>query len=250
MKNLAGNEVSIFLFRFILRENGINFVLNETIAEDMYPEIDAELQPLIQACGETLLRYKDHCHEETIMDGNILTDDCFEVMLFKGLGQYFIENEKQNLFNDANEISNLLLDVMDRRSKEMEEGIYPGPQPVINKTGSTGTTTKGLEALGQKRHTFHWKPGERPDLTQLKPEDLPLGVVAKRSYDHRGYSVAFEHRTLGELGKIVLSDVDGNKTLMETELSIGNGENLEAKRKELEKIIKIVNAAMRKIPEH
>jgi hypothetical protein len=40
LKNIAGNEVSIFLFRFELRGRGIDFVLNEAIAADMYPEVD------------------------------------------------------------------------------------------------------------------------------------------------------------------------------------------------------------------
>jgi hypothetical protein len=33
--NIAGNEVSLFLFRFELRGNGIDFVLNAAIAEVM-----------------------------------------------------------------------------------------------------------------------------------------------------------------------------------------------------------------------
>ena len=36
LKNVAGNDVSIFLFRFELSGNGINFMLNEAIAADMY----------------------------------------------------------------------------------------------------------------------------------------------------------------------------------------------------------------------
>lgn len=52
MKNLAGNDCSIFLFRFVLRKNAISYVLNESIAEDMYPEIEEQIQPLVQACSE------------------------------------------------------------------------------------------------------------------------------------------------------------------------------------------------------
>jgi len=44
LKNLAGNDVSIFLFRFEIIFNGINFVLNEGIAEDMYPDLDEKLR--------------------------------------------------------------------------------------------------------------------------------------------------------------------------------------------------------------
>ena len=48
MKNLAGNESMLFLFRFECRESGFSFVLNEGIAEDMYVDISARLQPLVQ----------------------------------------------------------------------------------------------------------------------------------------------------------------------------------------------------------
>jgi hypothetical protein len=57
LKNVAGNAVSIFLFRFELSSNGINFVLNEAIAADMYQDVDEKLKPLAHACCETLLRY-------------------------------------------------------------------------------------------------------------------------------------------------------------------------------------------------
>ncbi len=166
MFNLAGHEVSIFLFRFVLRKNSISFVLNESIAEDMYPEIDEEMQPLAQACSKTLLRYKDLCKSEIIMDGNILVDGHFEVMLSKGLGKHFVESEKQNLFNDARKIFDLLLDVMDRRSREMNEGVYSGPQPYVHKIQRSATTTKGLETLGKEKRKLEqegdWQKEIRP----------------------------------------------------------------------------------------
>jgi len=84
LKNLAGNDVSIFLFRFELSGNGINFVLNEVIVADMYQDVDEKLKPLAHACCETLLRYKHLSVSNTIMDGNILATGEFEVMLSKG----------------------------------------------------------------------------------------------------------------------------------------------------------------------
>jgi hypothetical protein len=69
-ENIAGNEVSIFLFRFELRGRGIDFVLNEEIAADVYPDVDEELKPLVHACCETLLRYQRLSVSDTIMDGN------------------------------------------------------------------------------------------------------------------------------------------------------------------------------------
>src|SRR6516165_64443 len=150
IKNLAGNDVSIFLFRFELRGNGIDFVLNEAIAADMYTEVDEKLKPLAHACCETLLRYRHLSVSNTIMDGNILATGEFEVMLSQGLGKYFAETEKQQLFQDAKRIADLLIDVMARRTKEEKAGTQPSsthrhssrpPKPV----------KKGLEALGEAK---------------------------------------------------------------------------------------------------
>lgn len=121
MKNIAGNDVHIFLFRFELNVNGIDFVLNEGIAEDMYPDVDDKLKLLVQACGETLLRYKHLSISNIIMDGNFLVTGEFEVMLSKGLGKYFPEDEKQQLFQNAKSIANLLSRVMDRRTQEEKQ---------------------------------------------------------------------------------------------------------------------------------
>lgn len=249
MKNLAGNNVSIFLFQFVLRKNAISFVLNESIAEDMFPEIGEQIQPLVHACCETLLRHKDLCKGEVIMDGNILTDGCFEVMLSKGLGRHFVEGEKQNLFKDANEIAKLLMEVMDRRTKELEQGTYPAPQPVINKIQRTESTNKSLEALGQKCNSLEELPvldSEHTGLNRLKPDDLPQGVFARKGYDHRGHCYAFEHKTLGDLGKIILIDMEGI-TQIEAELYNGNSGVLPEKQKVLEEIIATVEQGLRNI---
>jgi len=118
MKNIAGNEVSIFLFHFELRSNGIDFILNEAIAADMYQDMDDKIKPLVYNCCEILLGYRDLSVSNTIMDGNFLVTGEFEVMLSKGLGQYFAPTEKKQLFQDAKIISDLLAVVMDRRTQE------------------------------------------------------------------------------------------------------------------------------------
>ena len=94
MKNIAGNDVSIFLFRFELFGDGIDFVLNEAIAADMYQDVDEKLKPLVHACCETLLRYRGFSTSSVIMDGNSLAIGGFEVMLSKGLGRHFPHDEK------------------------------------------------------------------------------------------------------------------------------------------------------------
>jgi hypothetical protein len=50
LKNVAGNDVSLFLFRFELHGNGIDFVLNKAIAADMYQDVDEKIKPLAHAC--------------------------------------------------------------------------------------------------------------------------------------------------------------------------------------------------------
>src|SRR5215831_13315943 len=127
LKNLAGNDVSIFLFRFELRSNGIDFVVNQAIAADMYQDVDEKLKPLAHTCCETLSRYRHLSVSTTIMDGNILATGAFEVMLSKGLGRHFAETEKQQLFQDAKTIADLLVKVMDRKTQAEKEGKYVRP---------------------------------------------------------------------------------------------------------------------------
>lgn len=245
MKNLAGHPVSIFLFRFVLSKTGIRYVLNESIAEDMYPEIEEAIRPLVHACSETLLRYRQHCTGDTIMDGSILTDGCFEVMLSKGLGSYFHEVEKQNLFNDAHTIGELLMDVMERRTLEMEQGTYPGPQKPLSKIGPAGGMLPAYELLGEIQRLLDdalFKKEISPPVKKrrLKPEDLPAGVTAKASYDHRGKCVAFEHVTLGGLGKIVLVDQGPHQTVMESELFRENRTTVAERKSVFDEVIKVL----------
>src|SRR5262247_3898219 len=127
IKNLAGNDVSLFLFHFDVRSNGIDFVVNKAIAADMYEDVDEQLKLLAHACCETLSRYRHLSVSTTIMDGNILATGEFEVMLSKGLGRYFAETEKQQLFQDAKNIADLLVEVMDRKTQELKEGKQQRP---------------------------------------------------------------------------------------------------------------------------
>lgn len=119
IKNLAGHDVSIFLYRFELLPYGIDFVVNEVIAADMYPDIAVQLTPLTYKCCEILTRYRDLSISDTIMDGSILTTNEFEVMLSKGLGIHLFHNEKMQLFKYAEDLADLLIEVMKRRGNEV-----------------------------------------------------------------------------------------------------------------------------------
>src|SRR5438105_5035077 len=151
LKNLAGNDVSLFLFRFVLRGNGIDFVLNEAIAADMYQDVDEQIKPLVHACCETLLRYRHLSVSDTIMDGTILDTGEFEVMLSKGLGRHFADDEKQQLFQDAKNIADLLVAVMDRKTQEIKDG-QQGGAPHRQYPRSPQQIKTGLKGLGQAKH--------------------------------------------------------------------------------------------------
>jgi len=223
LKNLAGNDCAIFLFRFEIHGNAISFVINQEIAMDMYEDIDVKLKPLAHACCETLSRYRHLSVSDTIMDYNILDTSEFEVMLSKGLGKYFPDDEKQQLFNDAHKIAKLLDEVMARRTKEEKEGK---PQEPTYKDFSQKPeqVKQGLEKLGiEKRLQDELRSmveGKRirPGIRQLTPQDLPAGVKASRGYDHRGQCYVFEHKTLGEIGRIVMIKLSDGKMLMQSEL--------------------------------
>jgi hypothetical protein len=250
LKNLAGNDVSLFLFRFELSGNGIHFVLNKAIAADMYQDVDERIKPLAHACCETLLRYRHLSVSNTIMDGNILDTGEFEVMLSKGLGSHFAADEKQQLFQDAKTIADLLVAVMDRKTQELKEKKQQKP-PHMRSPQSPQKIKKGLEELGQAKRLqaeLQWlAEGQRlrSGLKQLRPEDLPPGVKAARGYDHRGHCLVFEHNTLGALGKIVLSKIHDGKMLIQAELYKGQGNVapplVQKKKQVFEQVVATVN---------
>lgn len=77
----------IFLYRFDLKENGIDFVLNEQIAADMLPQYDVLLRPLVTLLAETLQLYRLLSKEPTLLTSNMRENGEIEVMLNQELGQ-------------------------------------------------------------------------------------------------------------------------------------------------------------------
>ncbi len=244
MLNLAGHPVSIFLFRFVLRKNAISYVVNESIAEDMYTDISIQIEPLVHACSETLLRYKDLCSGDTIMDGNILTDGHFEVMLSQGLGAHFEEKEKQNLFNDANRIAELLMDVMERRSNG--DDAPRDESATTSKIGPVGGHRSDLEALGEEQRIIdemdnYGGANQNPKGKRMTPNDLPQGVKTTASYDHRGRCYSFEHSDLGGLGKITVIPFGHNQIKLESEMYAESRETYDSRKSIFEKVVKIIS---------
>lgn len=247
LKNLAGNPVSIFLCRFDLKgSNGIDFVLNEEIHKDMYPDLESKLRPLVRAIGETLLRYRHLCKGNTIMDLNILTTGEAEVMLSPGMGKYFDPKEKDNLFEDTKLINNILGEVMSRRTLEEKQGK---PTPKMERNSPERIDFEPLEQLGNLKAMEYqlqdpfYQP--RAGLKQMRQDDLPKGVTPKRGYDHRGHCLEFHHERYGYLGKIVLIGLSGEETLIQADLNVAQGSPFPKKRKEMfEKVVAVANQCL------
>ncbi|MGQ0441622.1 hypothetical protein ACT4UT_38090 [Bacillus sp. B-TM1] len=77
----------IFLYRFDLKDNGIDFVLNEKIAADMLPYYEEMLRPLVASLAETLSFYRALSKQPTLLTSKIQDSGEIEVMLNQELGQ-------------------------------------------------------------------------------------------------------------------------------------------------------------------
>ena len=72
LKNIAGHDAAIFLFRFTLKpDRAISFDVNEEIVKEMPAGLSDKITPLAHACCETLARYRHLSLLSTIMDGYI-----------------------------------------------------------------------------------------------------------------------------------------------------------------------------------
>ncbi len=104
----------LFLYRFDLKDNGIDFVLNEKIAADMLPYYEEMLRPSVASLAETLSFYRAFSKHPTILTGKILDNNELEIMLSEGLGQYIDAYTKnQIIFENGKLIADLLIKVMD-----------------------------------------------------------------------------------------------------------------------------------------
>ncbi|MDY7965539.1 hypothetical protein [Bacillus thuringiensis] len=104
----------IFLYRFDLKDNGIDFVLNEKIAADMLPYDEEMLRPLVASLAETLIFYRAFSKYPTILTSKILDNNELEIMLSEGLGQYIdVYTNNQIIFENGKLIADILIKVMD-----------------------------------------------------------------------------------------------------------------------------------------
>jgi hypothetical protein len=116
----------IFLYRFDLKDNGIDFVLNEQIAADMLPHYDALLRPLVASLADTLQLYRSLSKHPTILTGKILDNGQLEVvMLSEGLGKCIdVYTNNQIIFEDGKRIADILVNVMDSHTSKALKRIY------------------------------------------------------------------------------------------------------------------------------
>ncbi|MFC7440391.1 hypothetical protein [Laceyella putida] len=109
----------IFLFRFDKARDGLDFILNQAIAQDMYPDIHEKLIPLVELTGQALSPYKIHSTRNTVMEFIIDDSNQMEVKLSPGLGQYIDPQIKEDIFTISKRIADLCVEVMNRRTLEI-----------------------------------------------------------------------------------------------------------------------------------
>ncbi|WP_419180637.1 hypothetical protein [Bacillus cereus] len=77
----------IFLYRFDVKENHIQFVLHEQIEYDILPHYDILLRPFVTSLAETLQLYCSLSKQPTLLTSKLQDSGEIEVMLNQELGQ-------------------------------------------------------------------------------------------------------------------------------------------------------------------
>ena len=64
----------------------------------------------------------------------------------------------------------------------------------------------------------------KKNLKRMKPEDLPNGVIAILGEDLRGRCYLFEHNIFGPIGRMIIIEVEEEKSSFNYELFMGDDE--------------------------
>lgn len=111
----------IFLFQLDVMGSGINFVLNEQIARDMYPDLEEKMRPIVVKTCDVLQNYKEHSQSNPILKMVVQDDGALSADLSPGLGQYIDEHTKHEvIFKNAKMIADILAEVMNRKTLELK----------------------------------------------------------------------------------------------------------------------------------
>jgi len=115
MKNLRGNDIYIFLFRFVVNLDGVTCELNQGILADMTPDIERLIQPHIHFCCVKLMALKVPQQGEILLDGHFVGNGVLEIALNQAIEHKLSVQEKLALQFDAKQIADYLTELMNRR---------------------------------------------------------------------------------------------------------------------------------------
>jgi len=123
----------VFLFRFDIKGNGLEFILNDRIALDftngLNQDLKVKMQPLITNIGNLLMPFRSLSVSPTIITYELLDTKEEEVMLSKGLGIHIPLYIKNEIFRLSRQLAGILEEVMLRHSIiEAEEVIEQDAQ--------------------------------------------------------------------------------------------------------------------------
>ena len=130
---------------------------------------------------------------------------------------------------------------MSRNSSKEREGAKHNSEVPLNMKQSLEHLGKEQRLESELKAIAEGKT-IRPGIKQMHPDDLPEGVTTTCGYDHRGTCYSFEHKTEGELGRIVLISLPNGQTQMQAELFYGSNQpNLETKKAIFGEVVSVIS---------
>lgn len=102
----------IFLYQFDVKENGIHFVLNEQLADDIFPQYDVLLRPLVMSLAETLQLYYSVSRNSTLLTSHIRDNGEIGVVLNQEL-EHCIDGYTKDymILKNGKRIADILIEV-------------------------------------------------------------------------------------------------------------------------------------------
>ncbi|MFE4764673.1 hypothetical protein [Bacillus mycoides] len=104
----------ICIFRFELKDNKIDFILNNKIEEVITPYYNELLKPLVSSLCQTLYFYHEFSKHSTILSCQVSGNKQLEIILSKGLGQYIdVYTREEIIFRNGKSIADILMQFID-----------------------------------------------------------------------------------------------------------------------------------------
>lgn len=104
----------ICLFRFELKDNKIDFILNNKIEKDITPYCNEMLQSLVISLSQNLHSYRPFSKHSTILSCQVSGNKQIEIIVSEGLGRYIdVYTKEEIIFKNSKCIADILIQFID-----------------------------------------------------------------------------------------------------------------------------------------